>query len=116
MSREIIAKDNDLKFISKIVEFLAEGHDIERSRTFLEIKDADGRAFRYVSMKNWHNEGKRWGNGKVELRRSDEAFRNMVDRMSDKDTPRTSLHAYLEDDEDGQEEESEEEEGSDEEA
>ena len=66
-------------------------------------------------MEDWHNESKKWGNGKVELRRSDEAFRNMVDRMSDKDTP-TSLHAYLEDDEDGQEEEGEEEEGSDEEA
>ena len=116
MSREIIAKHNDLKIISKFVEFLAEGHDIERTRTFLEIKDADGRVFRYVSMKDWHNESKKWGNGKVELRRSDEAFRNMVDRMSDKDTPRTSLHAYLEDDEDGQEEEGEEQEGSDEEA
>ena len=115
MSRQIIAKDNDLKIIAKIVEFLAEGHDIERS-TFLEIKDTDGRAFRYVSMKDWHNESKKWGNGKVELRRSDEAFRNMVDRMSDKDTPRTSLHAYLEDDEDGQEEQGEGEEGSDQEA
>ena len=28
VSRQIIAKDNDLKIISKIFEFLAEGHDI----------------------------------------------------------------------------------------
>jgi hypothetical protein len=108
MSRQIIAKDNDLKIISKIFEFLAEGHEIERSRTFLEINDASGRAFRYVAMKDWPNESKRWGNGKVEVRRSDEAFRNMLERMSDKGTPRTSLYAYLEDDEDNQDEEKEE--------
>jgi hypothetical protein len=45
----------------------------------------------------------------VEVRRIDEAFPNMVERMSDKGTPRTSLYAYLKDDENGQEEEEEEE-------
>ena len=39
MSRQIIAKDIDIKIISKIFEFLAEGHESERSKTFLEIKD-----------------------------------------------------------------------------
>ena len=109
MSRQIIAKDNDLKIISKIFEFLAEGHDIERSGTFLEIEDANGWAFRYASMKDCPSESKRWGNGNVEVRRIDGTFRNMVERMSDKGTPRTSLYAYLEDDEDGLEEEGEEE-------
>jgi hypothetical protein len=59
MSRHIIAKDNDLKIISKIFEFLAEEHDIERNGTFLDIKDANGRAFRYVSMKDCPNESKK---------------------------------------------------------
>ena len=60
-------------------------------------------------MKDWPNETKRWGNEKVEVRGSDEAFRNMVERMLDKGTPpRTSLYAYLEDDEDNQEEMKEE--------
>ena len=107
MSRQIIAKDNDLNIISKIVELLARGTDVKQ-RTFLEIKDANGRAFRYVSMKDRPNES----NGKVEQSRIDEAFHDLVERMSDKGRSRTSLHAYLEDDEDDEEEESEEEEGS----
>ena len=100
MSRQIIAKDNDLKIISKIFEFLAEGHDIERRRTLLEMKDADGRTFRYVSIKDSPNESKRWGDGKVEVRRIDEVFK----RMFDKGTPRTNPYAYLEDDEEEKEE------------
>jgi hypothetical protein len=108
MSRQIIRTDNDLKIISKIFEFLAEGHEIERSRTFLESKDSSGRAFRYVAMKDWPNESKGWGNGKIEVRRSEEAFRNMVERMSDEGTPKTSLYAYLEDNEANQEEQKEE--------
>ena len=39
MSRQTIAKDIDLKIISEILKVLAEGHETERSRTFLEIKD-----------------------------------------------------------------------------
>jgi len=114
MSRQIIAKDIDLKIISEIFKFLAEGHETERSRTFLEIKDANGRAFRYASVKNWPNDSKKCINGKVEVRNIDEAFGNMVERMSDKGTPRSNLHAILDDDEDGQEKENEEmeEEGS----
>jgi len=48
------------------------------------------------------------------VRNIDEAFGNMVERMSDKGTPRSNLHAILDDDEDGQEKENEEmeEEGS----
>jgi hypothetical protein len=110
MSRQIKAKDIDLKIISKIFEFLAEGHESERSRTFLEIKDANGRAFRYASVKDWTDESKNCMNGKVEVRNIDEAFGNMVERISDKGTPRSNLHAILEDDEDGQEKEKEEEE------
>jgi len=107
MSRQIIAKDIDLKIISKIFEFIAEGHESERSRTFLEIKDANGGAFRYASVKDWTDESKKCMNGKVEVRNIDEAFGNMVE-------PRSDLYAILEDDEDGQEKgkEEEEEEGS----
>ena len=108
MSRQIIAQDNDLNIISKIVELLAQGENVKRSRTFLEITDANGRAFRYVSMKDRPNES----NGKVEQSRVDEAFHDLVERMSDKGRPRTSLHTYLENDEDDEEEESEEEQGS----
>ena len=108
MSRQIISKDNDLQIISKIFEFLAEGHDIKRSRTCLDIKDANDRVFRYVSIKDWPNESKRCSNGKVEVRRIEEAFRNIVKRMSDKGTPQTSPYAYIEDNEDNQEEEEEE--------
>lgn len=53
-------------------------------------------------------------NGK-EQNRIDDAFHNMIERLSDKGRPRTRLHAYLKDDEDDQEEEDEEEEGSDQE-
>jgi hypothetical protein len=42
----LTAKDNDLKIISKLFEFFAEGQEIERSRTFLEINYANGREFR----------------------------------------------------------------------
>ena len=101
MSRQIITKDIDIKVISKIFEFLAEGHESERSKTFLEIKDANGRAFRYVSVKDWTDESKKCMNKKVEVRNIDEAF-------SDKGT--SNLYAILEDDEDGQEKEKEEEE------
>ena len=101
MSRQIIAKDIDIKIISKIFEFLAEGHESERSKTFLEIKDANGRAFRYVSVKDWTDESKKCMNKKVEVRNIDEVF-------SDKGT--SNLYAILEDDEDGQEKEKEEEE------
>jgi hypothetical protein len=107
MSRQIIEKDNDLHIISKIFEFLAEGHDIERRRTLLEMKDANGRTFRYVSMKDCPNESKRWVDGKVEVRRIDEVFK----RMFDKGTPRASPYAYLEDDEEEEGEGKGEEEG-----
>lgn len=83
MSRQIMAKDIDLKIISEIFKFLAEGHETER---FLEIKDANGRAFRYASVKNWPNDSKKCINGK-EVRNIDETFGNMVERMSDKGTP-----------------------------
>ena len=73
--RQIIEKDHDLHIISKIFEFLAEGHDIERRRTLLEMKDANGRTFRYVSIKDCPNESKRWVDGKVEVRRIDEVFK-----------------------------------------
>ena len=53
-----VKTDNDHNIISKIFEFLAKGCEIERSRPLLEIKDANGRAFRYVSMKDWPNESK----------------------------------------------------------
>jgi hypothetical protein len=33
----MLAKDNDLKIISKIFEFFAEGHEIERSRHFRRL-------------------------------------------------------------------------------
>ena len=110
MSRQIVAKDNDLKIVTKVIDFLAEGHEIETSRTFLEIKDARGRAFRYVSMTDRPHES----NGKME-NRIDGDFHDMLERMADKSKPGTSLHAYLEDDEDDQEEEDEEEGGSDQE-
>jgi hypothetical protein len=100
MSRQIIGKDNDLQIISKSFEFLAEGHDIEKRRTLLEMKDANGRTFRYVSIKDWPNESKRWDNGKVEVSKIDEVFK----RMFYKGTPRTSPYAYLEDDEEEEEE------------
>ena len=74
MSRQIIAKDIDLKIISEIFKFLAEGHETERGRTFWEIKDANGRAFHYASVKNWPNESKKRINGNVEVRNIDEAF------------------------------------------
>ena len=90
-----------MKLISKIFEFLAEGHESERSKTFLEIKDSNGRAFRYVSVKDWTDESKKCMNNKVEVRNIDEVF-------SDKGT--SNLYAILEDDEDGQEKEKEEEE------
>jgi len=109
MSEQIISKNNDLKIISKIVNFLAVE---QRSRIYLEVKDSNGRAFRYVSMNDRPNEI----NGKVKQSTTDEAFHDLVDRMSDKGRPRTRLHAYLKDDEDDEEEESEEEEeGSDQE-
>lgn len=105
MSSQIIAKDNDLKIISKIVEFLAEGQDVKRSRTFLEITDAHGRAFRYVSTKE-RPESKGLGRGKEEVRRIDDAF--MAEHMSEKNTPRTLLHAYLENAEEDEEEDDDE--------
>jgi hypothetical protein len=52
MSGQIIPKENDLKFISKIVEYLVEEREMERSRIFVEVKDDSGRAFRYVSTKD----------------------------------------------------------------
>jgi hypothetical protein len=75
------------------------------------MKDANGRAFRYVSIKDWPKESKKWDDGKVEVRRVDEVF----ERMFYKGTPRTSPYAYLEDDEEEEEEEEEEGEGKGEE-
>jgi hypothetical protein len=66
-----------------IVEFLAQENGFERSRTFLEITDAHGRVFRYVSMKD------RQSNGEAEQTKMDEDFRKMVERMSDQGTHRT---------------------------
>ncbi len=109
MSGQIISKDNDLKMISKIVDFLAVE---QRSRQlYFEVKDSHGRSFKYVSMKDRPNEI----NGKVKHSTTDEAFHDLVDRMSDEGRPRTRLHAYLKDDEDHEKEEIEEEEGSDQE-
>lgn len=106
---QIIVKE-DIKIISKLIDFLAEGHDIETSRTFLELKDANGRAFRYISMKDRPHES----NAK-EQNRIDDAFHNMIERMSETGRPRTSLHTYLKDGEEDQVDEDEEEEGSDQE-
>lgn len=107
MSGQIVAKENDLKVLSKILEYLVEEHGIERSRTFLEIKDLSGRAFRYISMKDRPDQNNR----KMEQRRMDEIFHDLVDRSSDEGTPRTRLPAYLEDDEDSQEEDTEKDSG-----
>jgi hypothetical protein len=67
---------------------------MERSGTFLEIKDANGRAFRYVSLKECPSESQRWGNGNVEVRRIDEAFCNMVEvcRTKARLTERCEIH------------------------
>jgi hypothetical protein len=78
MSGPINAKDNDLKAISKIVEFLAQQQEIERSRTFLEIQDAHGRSFRYVSMKD----RPKTSNSQAEQTKTDEVFHSMVERVS----------------------------------
>lgn len=104
MSGQIVAKENDLKVISKIVEYLVEEHGMERSRTLLEIKDASGRAFRYISMKDGPNQNNR----KRECRRMDEIFHQLVDHSSEEGTPRTRRHAFLENDEDSLEEDAEE--------
>ncbi len=99
MSGPIISKENDLKFLSQIIEYLVEDRETERSRTFLEIKDASGRAFRYVSMKDGAYENS--GNSE-QSSRMDNVFRRMVERSSDKGTPGTRLHGYIEDEEDSQ--------------
>lgn len=103
MSGQIIPKENDLKVISKIVEYLVEERDVERSRTFLEMKDASGRAFRYVSVKD----RARSGNAE-QCSKMDNVFCQMVERSpSHKGTPRT-IDGYIEDDEDSQDEGGEE--------
>ena len=103
MSGQIISRENDLKVISKIVEYLVEERDVERSRTFLEIKDASGRAFRYVSVKDRAKSGnaERWS-------KMDNVFCEMIKRSpSYKGMPRT-IDGYIEDDEDSQDEGGEE--------
>jgi hypothetical protein len=105
MSGPIISKENDLKILSKIIECLVEERELERSRTFLEIKDATGRAFRYVSMKDRAYENS--GNSE-QSSRMDNVFRRMVERSSDKGTPGTRLHGHIKDDEDSQDEGGEE--------
>ena len=87
------------------MEFLAEGQDVKRSRTFIEITDAHGRAFRYVSTKERSHESTGLGTGKDKARRVDDAF--MAEHMQEKDTPRTLLHAYLEKAEDEEEDDDE---------
>ena len=39
MSGPIVPKENDLKVLSKIVEYLVEEREMERNRTFVEITD-----------------------------------------------------------------------------
>ena len=101
MSGPIISKENDLKFLSKIIEYLVKDRETERSRTFLEIKDASARAFRYVSMKAGAYENS--GNSE-QSSRMDNVFRRMVERSSDKGTPGARLNGYIEDDGDSQDE------------
>lgn len=104
MSGPIISKESDLKILSKIVEHLVQDCEIGRSRTFLEMKDVNGRAFRYISLKERANQN----SGRVEQSsKMDEIFHQMIGRSSDKDTSGTRHHGYLEDDEDSQDEASE---------
>ena len=103
MSGQIIPKENDLKVISKIAKYLVEERGVGRSRTLLEMKDASGRAFRYVSVKDRAN------SGNVErCSKMDNVFCEMVERSpSYKCMPRT-IDGYIEDDEDSQDEDGEE--------
>ena len=105
MSGPIIPKESDLKILSKIVECLVEERDIGRSRTFLEMKDVNGRAFRYVSVRERANQN----SGELEQSsKMDEVFRQVIGRSSDKRTSGTRHHGYLEDEEDSQDEAGEE--------
>jgi hypothetical protein len=99
MSGPIVPKENDLKVLSKIVEYLVEEREMERSRTFLEITDSNGRAFRYIRMKDRANQN----SGKVEhSSKMDDVFRKMIDHSSDKSTPQPRHHGFLEGDEESQ--------------
>jgi hypothetical protein len=99
MSGPIVTKENDLTVLSKIVEYLVEEGEMERSRTFLEITDANGRAFRYIRMKDRANQN----GGKVEQSsKMDDVFRKMIGHSSDKGTPQTRHHGYLGGDEESQ--------------
>lgn len=98
MSGQIIPKENDLKFISKIVEYLVEEREMERSRIFVEVKDDSGRAFRYVSIKDRAAAHENSGNAKRSSK-MDNVFRRMVERSSS-----DRLNGYIEDDEDSQDE------------
>ena len=104
MSGQIIPKENDLKVISKIVEYMVEEREMERSRIFVEMKDGSGRAFCYVSMKDQAAAHENSGNAELSSK-MDNVFRRMVERSSsDKGAPGTRLNEYIEDDEDSQDE------------
>ena len=104
MSGQIIPKENDLKVIFKIVEYLGGEHDFERSRIFVEVKDGSGRAFRYVSMKDRAAAHENSGNEERSLK-MDNVFRRMVEgSSSDKGAPEARLNGYIEDDGDSQDE------------
>ena len=101
MSGQIIPKENDLKVISKIVEYLVEERDVGTSRTFLEIKDASGRAFCYVSVKDRAHEN----SGDAEQSSTmDSVFRRMVERSPSYSGISGTVNKYIEDDEDSQDE------------
>lgn len=104
MSGQIIPKENDLKFISKIVEYLVEEREMERSRIFVDVKDDSGRAFRYVSIKDRAVAHENSGNAERSSK-MDNVFRRIVERSSsDKGTPGARLNGYIEDDGDSQDE------------
>ena len=91
--------------LKQIVEYLVEEREMERSRTFLEITDSNGRAFRYIRMKDRANPN----SGKVEYTsKMDDVFRKMIDHSSGKGTPQVRHHGFLEEDEESQFERNEE--------
>jgi len=99
MSGPVVPKENDLKVLSKIVEYLVEDGEMESSRTLLDITDANGRAFRYIRIKDRANQN----GGKVEQSsKMDEVFRKMIEHSSNKGTLQTRHHGYLGGDEESQ--------------
>lgn len=65
------------------------------------MKDVNGRAFRYVSVRERANQN---SGGVEQNSKMDEVFRQMIERSSVKRTSGTRHHGYLEGDEDSQDE------------